>query len=460
MKKNDWLIACSAIVFAVLFYEQSSGINYLIFTIMYGILNMLVNSKTLSKIWYSAYLLNLLCAFNIFNVHTDLAVFAWIISFIHTIGKTFDIKNSILLGAYFSVVSFVSSFKKIAQTYFLKKENSKKSNLIYVAAIFISFFLILLFFFLYKGANPLFADFTAKIDFSWLDIPLIFTILFGFYLVFTITHPYVNLNLSARDNTLSENLIMEDENQDSEVKKFVGLIAILVFISLNIMLLSLNILDIKMVFITEKLPTNIFLSDFVHDAVACIVASIVFAIILIVGIQHFKIKNKLIKILVYSWIIQSLVMVYNTALRNFWYSYDQITYLRIGVFVFLSLCIFGLLYTAYSLLRKRNYWFLLNLNLQTWFMVLVLSSFFPWDRMITKHNLNYSKTEKIDLEYLNSLSTNNLDLLVDFHKKHPELVNIDELNTKRNEFKQVMKNKTWQNFNLTDHRIYHHLKAK
>ncbi|MES2590032.1 MAG: DUF4153 domain-containing protein [Bacteroidota bacterium] len=479
--KANILIALNAIVFAVLFYEQNPGINFLIFTLIYGVINFVVNSKSLSKKWYLAYSLNLLCAFNIFNAHTDLAVFAWVISFIYAIGKTFEIKNSILISTYFSFASGISSFEKIYKKYFFSdKAVSKSPKLIYLAAIFISFFVVLLFFFLYKGANPLFSDFTSKIDFSWLDVPLVFFTLFGFFLTFTLVYPYVNLKISSWDNNKIKELKLEDASgipdetnvsavQHSEIKKFVGLIAILVFICLNIMLLSLNSLDIKSLFITEKLPTNVFLSDFVNDAVACIVFSILFAIALIVGIQQFKIKNLFIKILIYTWIFQSVVMVFNTAIRNFWYSFNQITYLRIGVFVFLTLCIFGLIYTAYSLLKKRNYWFLMNINFQTWFYVLVLSSLFSWDRIITKHNLNYSKIEQIDIKYLNSLSENNIDLMWNFYQKHPALFEeigysrqtlLEELKSKKRQFNSIMKHKTWQNFNLMDNMIYQNLRKE
>ncbi len=463
MKKHDVLVAASALLFTILFYEQAAGINYLIFTLIYGLVNISINKINLSKRWYFAFIINFLTALNIFIVHTDLSVFAWYFSFIVTIGKAFELKNTFLLNLYVSFASPISAFEKIYKRYFHREKTDSKGNkLIYLAALFISFVLILLFFFLYKGANPLFSDFTNKINFDWLDLPLVFFTLFGFFLLFTLVNPYIDLKLTSWDTDKNIEELQEDQEQETDIKKFITIIAISVFFCLNLMLLLLNSLDINSLFIMEKLPSNIFISDFLHFAVTCIVVSIILAIALIFGIQQFKIKNKLIKTLIYAWIAQNLMMVFNTSIRNYWYSLNQITYLRIGVFVFLFLSIIGLIYTAKSIYSKRNYWYNMNLNFQTWFYMIIFCSFFPWDRIITKHNLSYKKVEEIDLAYLNSLSTNNVDLMLEFYHKNPTLFDEygyyrctlkDELLAKKRTFLWKIKNSTWQSFNLMDKQI-------
>lgn len=461
MKKNDLLIAFGAIIFAVLFYQQAAGINFLIFSALFGALSYVFNRETLQKQWYFSYALHFLCAFNIFYIHTNLAVWAWLISLIYLVGKTFESTNSYIITTYFTMASTVTTFGRVfSKLFIVNKEKKKQSKLIYLGAILISFVLVLIFFFLYKGANPLFNDFTNNIDLSWLDIPFLLFCILSFLIVFTLIHPYFSASNSSWDKNKLQELKIEDEDQSSQGKIFVSLVAILVFTCLNLMLLSLNVLDIKSIFVVEKLPKDIFLADFLHFSVSAIVFSIILAIILIVIVQQFKIKNKFVKFFIYLWIFQSLIMVLDTFVRNYWYSYNQITYLRIGVFVFLSMCIFGLVYTAFSIFKKRNYWFLLNINMQTWFYVLILSSFFSWDRIITSHNLKFEKIEQIDIEYLNSLSENNLDLMLDFYEKHPEAFNLDsysfwfgrnevqDLKAKFYYFKFKMKYNTWQSYSI------------
>lgn len=461
MKKNDLLIALGAIVFSVLFYKQAAGINFLIFSALFGALSYVFNQESLQKHWYFSYALHFLCAFNVFYIHSDLAIWAWLFSLIYVVGKTFESKNSYIITTYFTLASTVTTFGRVfSKLFIVNKEKKKQSKLIYLGAILISFVVVLIFFFLYKGANPLFNDFTNNIDLSWLDIPFLLFCILAFLIVFTIVQPYVSSSNSLWDKNKLGELKIEDEDQSSQGKQFVSLVAILVFVCLNVMLFSLNVLDIKSIFIVEKLPENIFLSDFLHFSVSAIVFSIILAIILIVIVQQFKIKNKLVRFFIYLWIAQSLVMVLDTFVRNYWYSYNQITYLRIGVFVFLSMCIFGLVYTAFSIFKKRNYWFLLNANMQTWFYVLIITSFFSWDRIITTHNLKFEKIEQIDMEYLNSLSENNLDLLLDYYQIHPEAFEIDsndywyrkneveELEAKLYYFKFKMKYSTWQSYSI------------
>lgn len=473
MKKNDGLIALGAIGFAVLFYKHAPGINYLIFSGIFSLLSILFNYKTLDRKVYFALALPVFCAFNIFNVHSSLAIWAWSFSLLYAVGKIASVESSYILVMYHSIATPFTSFEKIYRRYFNSHtENPKKRKWTYAVATLISFMVLLIFFFLYKGANPLFDAYTQKIDFSWLDFPFILYCLLGFWVLFSMLFPYVDTLIQKWDaDKLKHVISSKNTSEKTELIKLITFVSIVVFIGLNAMLLALNTLDIRSIFILEKLPKNIFLSDFLHLAVTSIVVSILLAIIIIGSIQQFSIGNKVIKLLIYSWIGQSLIMVVNTFIRNYWYSFNQITYLRIGVFVFLTMSVLGLIYTAYTLHKNRNYWFLMHLNFQSWFFVLVFMSFFSWDRIITKHNLSYAKKSEIDLNYLLDLSDNNLDLLYDFSQKNPKLfqeesdygffrtASYEEYLSKRQfHFIKRLKYQKWQAYNLGDERVKHHLK--
>jgi hypothetical protein len=474
MKKNDGLIALGAIGFAVLFYEQAPGINYLLFSGIFVILSTVINYQTNNRNVYFALFLHLLTGVNIFIVHSDLALWAWFFSISYAVGKIANKESSYLFSLFYSMASPFTAFEKMFGRYFkFSSEQPKKRNWTYILAAFISFMVLLIFFFLYKGANPLFDAFTKKIDFSWLDFPFVLYCILGFWILFSILNPYFDTQSNQWDSSkLKQRIINKETETGSEFVKLIIFISIFIFIGLNLMLLVLNSLDVRSIFILEKLPENIFLSDFLHFAVTSIVISILLAILIIGSIQQFSIGNKLVKLLIYSWIIQSLIMVINTFIRNYWYSFNQITYLRIGVFVFLTMCILGLLYTAYSLHKDRNYWFLLNLNFQTWYFVLLISSFFSWDRLVTKHNLSYEKKSEIDLNYLLDLSDNNLDLIHSFSIKNPELFEQNNgrgyfrsttyksyLANRQFKFIQRVKYQKWQAYNLADEKQISYLKT-
>jgi hypothetical protein len=462
MKKTDGLIAIGAIGFGVLFYDHAPGINFLLFSIMYGILSVFTHSNILKSKWYLFYVVHLLTAINIFVIHSDLALWAWCLSLLVVVGKTYHATSSILILKYFGIASTIMVFEKIPYFNYQKvmDENKSKSPAItnYVLASGIVLVILIIFLLLYRSANPLFQEFTDKIDFSWFNFPFILFCLLGSWVLYAMIYPYFEDSTCEWDSKKYEEKVDYKSAKISlETRKLFAFVAVLIFLGLNGMLLILNVLDINSIFVQEKLPENIFLSDFLHFAVWSIVFSTLLAIVIIVSLQQFSIENKLVRYVIYAWISQSLLMVFNTFIRNYWYSYNQITYLRIAVFVFLLICIIGLIYTAYVVKSKRNYWFLMNSNLQIWFFIVVILSCFPWDRIITKHNLAFEKKSEIDFFYLTELSNNNLDLLYEFKEENPEVFKKygnryypNKINKKIRMFQKQVKQNSWQSYNLPD----------
>lgn len=100
-----------------------------------------------------------------------------------------------------------------------------------------------------------------------------------------------------------------------------------------------------------------------HQAVWNIVGSIVLALGLIIWFfrkdMNFTKTGHRIKQLVYAWMIQNLVVVLHTIYRNSVYiGQYQLSYLRIGVFVFLLLCVIGLVISAIKIRNQKSTWFL------------------------------------------------------------------------------------------------------
>lgn len=186
------------------------------------------------------------------------------------------------------------------------------------------------------------------------------------------------------------------------------------------MLLAINFLDINNIFINSILPKGISLSDFVHQAVWSSIFSIIVAVGLIMwffkGDLNFNKHSKLIKALVYIWVLQSVLMLLSTIIRNSWYIHQyQLTYLRIGVYVFLVLSLIGLFFTALKIFKTKSAWYLVCKNFEAWLLILVVCSCFNWDRIITRYNIsNATDVKNIDIVYLIELSEANI----------PELVNL------------------------------------
>lgn len=421
MKKNDWLLTASAVVFSVLFYKQSTGLNYLLFTLCVSALILVFNPKNRGdwKWWYYAILTNITGA-AVVLINSNLSVFACITSLLVLSSKSFSKANSILVNYFFGVYSVLSSLIYWIIELSVKKdetqvEQKRKSRKV-IGGVLIAIIIAIVFFVLYREANPLFKDLTKNINFDWISIGWIFFTFWGF-LVMTglLKSKGIDLisDIEMKANTgIQNNGMMASETQNK------GVIAISLFIILNLMLIFLNGLDVTNIYITQRLPVGITLSDFVHQSVWSIVFSIVIAVALIMwifnGDLNFSKQGKYIKYLVYLWIFQSALMIINTMVRNYWYiSGYQLTYLRIGVFFFLTLSLIGLLLTASKIAYQRSAWRLVSDNFEVWFLILSLSTLLNWDNLITNYNIAHATPYKrIDKTYLLSLSDANIPQLL------------------------------------------------
>lgn len=476
MKRNDWLLIATAIIFSILFYKQATGLNYLLFT---GLVTAVVGYFNPEKVktqqfWYYAGL-SILCGIAVFYVNSNLSVFACILSLFVFSGKTFNYKNSIIVNLIFSVGSLISSvvFVIIDQVQLRKQNvataNSKKLKIYFGIAI--ALIISVVFFALYQQANPLFKEFTKNIDLSWISIGWCLFTIWGFLVMYGLVY-YRDIPVftewDIKFNRTLENTAKPDEPKEINNNT---IIALSLFGLLNLMLVFVNSLDLINLFGSNELPKGIYLSDFVHNAVWSLIFSIVIAVGLIMwffkGDLNFNKQSKTLKLLVYFWILQSAVMVVSAMVRNGMYVAEyQLTYLRIGVYVFLSLSLVGLFFTGLKIGKTKSAWYLVRQNFEAWFLLLTLCSFANWDKIISDYNIAHAKTFKsLDKSYLVGLSNANLPELttVFFGDKKDSLFNETEKFQKNYDFKQYSwrlyqfmvenKKETWQSFNLRDKSI-------
>ncbi len=476
MKRNDWLLIATAIIFSILFYRQATGLNYLLFTaLVVAVVGYFNPDKIKTPQWWYYAGLSVLCGVAVFCVNSNLSVFACIMSLFIFSGKGFNYKNSIIVNLVFSIGSVVSSlvFFILDQVKFRKQNvaptNTKKLKIYF--GVVIALIIAIVFFALYQQANPLFKEFTKNIDLSWISIGWCLFTVWGFLVMYGLVF-YREVKIfsewDVRFNRTLENTTTTDEPKELNNNT---VIALSLFGILNLMLIFVNALDLTNLFGSHELPKGVYLSDFVHNAVWSLIFSIIIAVGLIMwffkGDLNFNKQSKTLKLLVYLWILQSAVMVISAMVRNSWYVAEyQLTYLRIGVYVFLSLSLIGLFITFLKINKTKSAWYLVRQNFEAWFLLLSLCSFVNWDKIISDYNIAHAKTFKaLDKSYLVGLSNANLPELttVFFGDKKDSLFNTTENFQKRYEFKQyswrlyefMLENKkeTWQSFNLRDKAI-------
>jgi cytochrome c oxidase assembly factor CtaG len=425
MKRNDIILVLSAIAFSGLFFGQTAGINFLLFSLIITAALLIFNpDKIKDKRWWLYAVCANAAGFAVFSVNSELSILAFVAALLALCGNTCFPGNSIVVKGIFAAYSIVRAPIDIAlntRSYYQTPQGSNKANTQkLILGLSVALVIAILFLLLYREANPLFNDFTKKLDLDWLNVSWILFTLLGLIIVYGLLkckkiHEIYRTDLEWQKDE------QRDESTETSPWETTTIIAAALFAILNLMLLVMNALDVRNIYVTKKLPEGITLSDFVHQAVGSTAASILFAVAIIVwifkGQFNFSRSSKLVKLLVYAWIIQSALVVLNSMVRNYWYIEEyQLTHLRICVFVFLILCICGLSLTYMKVSDQKSAWWLASRNLHAWFLTFVVFTLFNWDQIISNYNIkNASASKPLDKEFLLRLGEGNLPQLARLH---------------------------------------------
>lgn len=430
MKRNDWALLISVFLYSWLFYDQSAGINFFIFNIsVVGLLLYRDNSLGKNMTWLSVATGALISSFFIFMYSSPLAIIANILSLAILSALSIDPKTSFLTSIFLTLCSTGSSMVFMFLDWVELK--SKKIEGIYKRPFYVKLFLILipflialLFFFFYQTANPLFYDLTKDINLDFISIGWIFFTLSGLLLMYGF---YNNNKLKGLVN-VDKNASLDLSPEIASRKNFLnGLMrldtenisGLILFGMLNILLITVNILDLNYLWFDGTLPEGIKHKEFVHDGIGTLITSIIVAILIILfyfrGELNYYQKNKGIRYMAYLWIAQNAFMLFSTAYRNNMYIQESgLSYKKIGVYVYLLLTLVGLLTTFVKVWKLKTNWYLFRVNSAIYFYVLILSCVPNWDIFITDYNIKKHMEEKKDLEkyLLLDLSFKNLPQLM------------------------------------------------
>ena len=473
MKKNDLILLSSVALYSYLFYQQTAGINFLLFTLF--LLGMLTFKNGIYKnlfnfAWWGAVVGSIASGICILLFGNTLSVIANILSLSLAAAFSVERNSSILFAGMYALYSHLGA------TVFMfidwirrqeKKENTTKGFRFIM--LLIPFVIALIFFFLYREANPLFKNFTANIQFDFVTWSWIFFTILGFILLYGFFYhrpieALVRKDLIAHNNLAAHNFSEEKNslwgfNFDLANELTTGVI---LFSLLNILLFFVNLLDFQYVWLSSSLPEGLNFSESVHQGIGTLITSIVLAVFIILvffrGNINFYKSGKTIKLLAYLWVLQNAFMVLSTVMRNQLYIQEySLTYKRIGVYVYLLLCLIGLFTTLIKIASAKSNWYLFRINGWLFYSVLIVSAFFNWDRMITNFNLHNSKT--LDQNYLIDRSSANTDQLlaspigtIDADGSGWQLLN--RVHAKMYNFLTFHTTKEWKSWNAADANVY------
>ncbi len=429
MKKNDWLLLSSVLLYSFLFYHQFAGINFLLFNLALLLCLLLKKPESLKdKSWLVAAGAAVVSSACIAYYSSSLAIVANLIALALVSFFSIAPRSSVILALCMSIISIGSSCVYMFLDWMKrnkagKEGRSKPFYVIILMFVFISIITIL-FFLMYQSSNPLFKDFTKNISLDFISISwMIFTLgglllLYGFYYVRRINY------FSEPDEHAPDTITEQRANEDVFLNRLFKadteyLTGSILFVILNAMLLLLNILDLNYLWFDGKLPDEVDHKEFVHNGIGMLITSILFAILIILfyfrGRLNFHSKAKYLRWLACFWIIQNAFMIFSSAYRtNMYIAEFGISYKKIGVYVYLGLTLIGLITTYIKVTKLKSNWYLVRVNTWCYFGILTLSCLFNWDAIITNFNISKALTEhkKLEKYYLLDLSFKNLPQLL------------------------------------------------
>lgn len=415
LKTPLWIIFLLSILSSILFHGYTLGMNLLIFNIiLISSLGIMRSFLLKNKYWWAIAATTLLTA-----------VFSYLY------GNTFTILMNLLsvlvLGAMsshpdtsFLINSFQSLYSQLGSPVHILLDSiasmntkSKSQTRVGIFPIVIVLIIVILFLVMYSIISPVFHNLVSQFNWSWFSISWIFFTIFSFIILYPILRHHFIDNLYDYDRTHSNALSPQSRAQRDETL-FASLMSymqeikagVLLLILLNLVLLIVNGGDSYYLFYAQVLPDDLSYSEYVHNGVGTLIMSILMAIVILIflfrGFNNFSTEGRWLKILAYIWILQNVILVATNVMKNYMYVEEYgLTYLRIGVYIYLTLCILGLLFTFYKIYLQKNILYLFRWNALALYSVLVAFSLIDWNTVITHQNIFLkSENKTTDWSYL------------------------------------------------------------
>lgn len=490
---DKYLFVLLLFVFNYLFWQQLFGINLFLFSsslVVYQLIkykgSLQSNSVKIALVCTLVSGIMLLITNSIISILVHLLSFYILLGFIH---------EQKLMSIYFSLahvfMNYLSGIKNLIFDFSPNqtKGNSKLNLVFYYLKLSIIPFIVFVFFFvIYFAANEQFAiyveDFFKQFDgfFNYIFVRVSFErILFNVFAVLLLSGiiyksnclKLLNIELSLPDFLTRIKTNKKQNNFPINVLKSEYKAALILLVAMNVLLAIVNYADIQTVWF-DFVPSNFLkMKEFVHEGTYLLILSILLSMLIVLFFfrknLNFYPANNFLKVLAYLWMLQNAVLVYSVYLRNYNFIFlNGLAYKRIGVMVFLTLVLFGLITLIIKIYKRHSVNYLLRIN--TWFAFLVLTAMtcVDWDLKIAKYNLNHWNKAGIDVDFYFTLSPKVMPLLFENQEKIKEQILANQhfkntwthyknfekfekhLKHRKENFLENKKLLTWQSWNYSD----------
>lgn len=456
--KTKIIAILGGICFATLFYDQRFGLNCL----LYSVFLILLLYKRLSllevKSTFVASAMGMLATAAAMIFHgSNMTIYFYIFSSLLFIG----------FAAQSQVSTYIAFFNGVYTTIFgrfhyvvygLSKPKNEESTTYdfqqITRLIFIPLALVLIFIVLYYQINPVFNQWLGKIDLSFIDFIWMVMVILGSWITANVSSSKTVEEVTIKDlNTSNELTIPQEASMDKIKVKNEMQTGVYSMIALNLLLVVLLSSELIYIFQINDFRASV-LSAALHSGVYASIGSIVLAIILIVvffrGDINFVEGNSKLKKLAFAWIFLNFLLTLSVGVKTFIYI-DQygLSIKRIGVLMYLTLCIIGLTTTFLKIDRRFNLTYLFRRNVTIGFSCLLVFSLMNWSAIISSYNI---KNNYIDMRQLSELLPQNAPVLKEADMLD-EVIKFQTKNYMKDVDLELFANRNWQEFNLIADKI-------
>lgn len=414
MKKHQLILVCS-LIFTLLFYNESVGVNLAIFgLVLTGIICFFFQDRFTSRSHLLLVIASVLSCIAFAWYGDFVSFWALALSVIFLQFKTQETNLKIVQVFPVAFLNGITSLGRMLMfTQWLPKREIKndfaKKMIAYfvIPAVFVG-----LFFAVYAFGSDhfsaLFTDYYLDVNF----LQLILIALLGFYLSFTFWNYWIPEVFYEKKSLLDNEF--NDDNAIKNQRTFSFLDVDFERRSGEITLVLLNVL--LLVFIVTYNYEQFFeviekskLSAATHERVNAVIFSIVMAVGVIMfyfkGGFNFDKKAKNLKRLSKIWIALNGILIISTIIKNSEYvSFFGLTYKRLGVYAFLILAIIGLFFTFSKITKQKTNAYLVNQMVWYFYGTILLCSYVNWGNLITNYNISVNKG--VEPMFLSSLDFN------------------------------------------------------
>jgi hypothetical protein len=413
--KNNLLFIAFVILFHHLFWHQHMGLNLALFTMaaigLHYAQNGMPRFNKHEALFALSYLISLL---GLLFINSSVSVVVTLISFVSFYGYLKLRQTAALENFVNALFNFMDLRKPILPQSIWATGQRKPSGVLYTRLAIIPILIFLFYILLFSRGNSIFRGWSQTVfgrfisyfqEISW---PYFFFILLGIFIVRWMFAPTFKSLIKLNTNPTLQRIRRKAQRPfTNNALKHEHLMALMLFGSLNALFAIVNFIDVKWVWFQFYVPAEFSLKEFVHDGVGYLIITLLISMGLILFFfrrnLNFYPNSKLLKTLAIVWIVQNGILAVSVVIRTVQYiNFHGLASGRIGLMVFLTMVVFGLITLFIKVYQTKNNAYLLRVNSGFALILFTLCATINWDGLIARVNLNHQVANEIDVNnYLN-----------------------------------------------------------